>query len=305
MNKIPCAIVGSGNIGTDLAKKLQCSNILDVRYVVGIDPDSDGLREARAAGIEASHEGVPWLLERSADIRMVFEATSARVHTANAPLYEEHGLVAIDLTPAAIGPPVVPLVNLHEHRTAMNMNLITCGGQATVPIVAAVASATHVAYAEIVSTIASRSAGPGTRQNIDEFTKTTAAALVDVGGAELGKAIMILNPAEPPIIMRNTVYCAISGHADEQQVAAAVRDMVARVSEYVPGYRLVDAPQFDDIPGGAPWPEATRRVAVLLEVEGAGDSLPPYAGNLDIITAAARKIGEMIAMERFSAGART
>lgn len=294
MASLTAAIVGSGNIGADLMIKVLRDERLDLRWMVGIDPESDGLRRAREHGLEASAEGVDWLLARPELPGLVFDATSAAAHLANAPRYEQAGVKAIDLTPAAVGPPVVPVINLEENLDRPNLNMTTCGGQATVPIVAAVRSATEVLYAEIVSSISSRSAGPGTRANIDEFTKTTARALELVGGAERGKAIIILNPAEPPLIMRNTVYCAIPAEADRDAVAAAIVEMVERVAEYVPGYRLKAEPQFDQ-----PGPGSDRaRVAVFLEVEGRGDFLPPYAGNLDIMTAAAARVGAQLAAAR-------
>ncbi len=295
MSKVRCAIVGSGNIGTDLMEKLARSEVLELGAVVGIDPDSDGLRRAREKGFETTHEGVGWLLERADDFDIVFEATSAWVHRQNAPRYEEAGLKAIDLTPAKLGPLVVPPVNLAEHLDAPNVNLITCGGQATVPIVHAVARVAPVPYAEIVSTVASKSAGPGTRQNIDEFTKTTSSALVEVGGAAHGKAIMILNPAEPPILMRNTVFCALGEGYDADAVAASILEMVGEVSRYVPGYRLKAEPVFETDTYRTPGGTVPARVVALLEVEGAGDYFPPYAGNLDIMTASAVRVGEAMA----------
>ena len=295
--RVPCAIVGSGNIGTDLMYKLQRSPALEVRMVAGIDPDSDGLRRARDLGIETSVEGAGAILGRAGELPLVFEATSAWVHRQNAPRYREAGIRVIDLTPAKLGPLVVPPVNLVDHLDAPNVNLITCGGQATVPIVAAVARVAPVPYAEIVSTVASRSAGPGTRQNIDEFTKTTSSALVEVGGAASGKAIMVLNPAEPPILMRNTVFCALREGFDRDAVASSIRSMVREVSAYVPGYRLKADPVFEEdiyeTPGGV----VPARVVALLEVEGAGDYFPPYAGNLDIMTASAVRVGEALAQE--------
>jgi acetaldehyde dehydrogenase len=282
---LSCVVIGSGNIGTDLMAKLLRSPSLELRALVGIDPASEGLARARELGVEA-HGG---------EIDLAFEATSARVHAANAPRLAAAGITAIDLTPARLGPPVVPTVNLTEHLDAPNMNLITCGGQATAPIVAAVASASPVPYAEIVSTVASRSAGPGTRQNIDEFTRTTARSLEEVGGAAHGKAIIILNPADPPILMRNTVFCALPDGYDEAAVAAAVEDMVERVARYVPGYRLKRPPVFEEGPFATPGGPAAARVVALLEVEGAGDFLPTYAGNLDIMTAAAVRVGEALA----------
>jgi acetaldehyde dehydrogenase len=287
--KVTTAIVGSGNIGTDLLCKLLRSAHVEPRYMVGIDPESEGLRLAKDHGLEISSQGVDWLLSRPDPPDIIFEATSARVHAQNAPRYAEAGVRAIDLTPAACGPYVVPPVNLDEHRDAPNVNLITCGGQATIPIVAAVSRATPVAYAEIVSTVASASAGPGTRANIDEFTQTTARGLEAIGGAERGKAIIVLNPAEPPIIMRNTVFCEIGADTDGRAVADSILAMVASVQQYVPGYRLRAEPQFDEPSPGR------RRVTALLEVEGAGDHLPRYAGNLDIMTAAATRVGEQTA----------
>lgn len=296
----PCAIVGSGNIGTDLLVKLLRSDDLDVRALVGVDPSSQGLAKARELGVDATHEGVDWLLERADEVELVFEATSASVHRANAPRYREAGLTAIDLTPAKLGPLVVPPVNLEAHLDADNVNLITCGGQATTPIVAAVAEVTEVPYAEIVSTVASLSAGPGTRQNIDEFTRTTSAALVEVGGASKGKAIMVLNPADPPILMRNTVYCALPDGTDHDAVVASILSMVDRVARYVPGYRLTNPPVVEDEPFTTPGGAVPARVVALLEVEGAGDFFPPYAGNLDIMTAAAVQVGEAIVRARAS-----
>lgn len=297
--RLPVAIVGSGNIGTDLARKLLRSATLVPVALVGIDPASDGLARARRWGIETSHDGVDWLvanLERLG-VRIVYEATSARIHAANAPRYAAAGLVAIDLTPAAVGPAVVPPVNLRAHLDAPNVNLITCGGQATIPIVAAVSRVTAVPYAEIVSTVASRSAGPGTRANIDEFTQTTARGLETIGGAAHGKAIIVLNPAEPPILMRNTVYCALGPDADRAAVEASIRAIAAEVAGYVPGYR-VKGVVFDDGPFSTPGGAAGGRVSVFLEVTGNGDYLPRYAGNLDIMTASAVRVGETIAAGR-------
>ncbi len=293
---VPCAIVGSGNIGTDLMFKLLRSDVLDLRAVIGIDPDSEGLRMARERGLVGTPEGVDWLFgDDAGDIAIVFEATSAWVHRQNAPRYEEAGIRAIDLTPAKLGPAVVPTVNLDEHLDAPNVNMITCGGQATTPIVAAVRSVTDVPYAEIVSTVASKSAGPGTRQNIDEFTKTTSSCLVEVGGADHGKAIMILNPAEPPILMRNTVFCALPEGYDPDAVTDAILAMEKAVAAYVPGYHLTSPPVFDEGPFATPGGPAAARVITLIEVEGAADYFPPYAGNLDIMTAAATKVGEAVA----------
>jgi acetaldehyde dehydrogenase len=298
MERVPVAVIGSGNIGTDLVIKLRRSRILEPVALVGIDPASDGLRHARSWGLETSAAGADWLLAEAErlGVRIVFEATSAKVHAAAAPRYREHGLIAIDLTPAAVGPPIVPPVNLHAHLDAPNINLITCGGQATVPIVAAVSRVAPVAYAEIVSTVASKSAGPGTRANIDEFTETTGDALVTIGGAGTGKAIIVLNPAEPPILMRNTVYCALEAGADEAAIMASIDAMEAEVAAYVPGYK-VKGVVFDEGPFATPGGSAASRVAVLLEVTGMGDYLPPYAGNLDIMTASAVRVAETLATE--------
>jgi acetaldehyde dehydrogenase len=297
MARITAAIVGSGNIGTDLmAKLLRDGGPLALRYMVGVDPDSDGLARAKRAGLEASHEGVDWLLARDELPQIVFEATSAKAHEANAPRYAAAGIRAIDLTPAAVGPYVCPPVNLDLNLDAPNLNMITCGGQATVPVVAAVSAVIDVPYAEIVSSVASRSAGPGTRANIDEFTQTTATALAKIGGADRGKAIILLNPVEPPMIMRNTVFCAIPAEAAEpgpvrDQVTASIHAMVETVRGYVPGYALRADPQYD--PPTEQW-RGTARVGVFLEVRGRGDYLPDYAGNLDIMTAAAARVGELL-----------
>jgi acetaldehyde dehydrogenase len=287
-----CAVIGSGNIGTDLMMKLMRSELLEMVALVGIDPDSDGLAKARALGIAAPHTGIDWVRDHAAEVDLVFDATSAYVHVRNAPVLAELGIPAVDLTPAARGPKVVPTVNLREHLDAPNLNMITCGGQATVPIVAAVSRAAAVPYAEMVSTVASRSAGPGTRQNIDEFTRTTARALEEIGGAAAGKAIIVLNPADPPILMRNTVFCALPDGSDHQAVLDSVEQMVADVARYVPGYRLKNRPVIEEGPFGSPGGPVPHRVVVLLEVEGAGDYLPAYAGNLDIMTAAAVAVGE-------------
>jgi acetaldehyde dehydrogenase len=297
MAQITAAIVGSGNIGTDLMAKLQRQgDAVRLRYMIGVDPDSEGLARARRNGLVASADGVDWLLAQDDRPDIVFEATSARAHAANAPRYAAAGLRAIDLTPAAIGPYVCPPVNLDLNLDAPNLNMITCGGQATVPIVAAVSAAVEVPYAEIVASIASRSAGPGTRANIDEFTQTTATALAEVGGAGRGKAIILLNPVEPPMIMRNTVFCAIPAEAAEpgpvqDKVTASIHAMVETVRGYVPGYTLRAEPQYD--PPDSRWQDMAR-VGVFLEVRGRGDYLPEYAGNLDIITAAAARVGELL-----------
>jgi acetaldehyde dehydrogenase len=292
---VTVAIVGSGNIGTDLLMKLQRDDLLDVRWMIGVDPESDGLRRAREAGLQTSAEGVDWLLAQDELPDLLFEATAAGVHAANAARYAEAGITAIDLTPAAVGPFVIPSVNLDEHLDAQNMNMVTCGGQATVPMVAAVSRVTAVPYGEIVASVSSVSAGPGTRANIDEFTHTTARAVEVVGGARRGKAIIVLNPADPPLLMRDTVYCAIAQDADEAAIADSIHEMVADVARFVPGYRLTAAPQFD-APRAA-W-GGLGRVAILLEVEGRGDYFPPYAGNLDIMTAAAARVGHQLALAR-------
>jgi acetaldehyde dehydrogenase len=294
MAKVTAAIVGSGNIGTDLLYKLQRSELVEPRWMVGVDPDSEGLRRARAEGLEASHEGVDWLLAQDEKPDLIFEATSAYVYRANAPRYKEAGIKAIDLTPAALGPYVVPAANMMDNLDADDLNLITCGGQATIPIVHAISSVVSVKYAEIVASVSSKSAGPGTRDNIDEFTRTTSRGIEVVGGAERGKAIIILNPADPPPLMRNTVFCSIPEDADRDAIAAAIEKRVTDVQQYVPGYRSRE-PQFDDpsdVNGGM------ARVAVFLEVEGAGDFFPPYAGNLDIMTAAAARVGDVLAASR-------
>lgn len=302
--KASVAIIGSGNISTDLLYKLLRSDWLEPRWMIGIDPDSEGLARARKLGLETSHEGVDWLLDLDEKPDLVFEATSAYVHRDAAPRYAEAGIRAIDLTPAAVGPAVVPPANLREHVNAPNVNMITCGGQATIPIVYAVSRAVAelggVPYAEIVASVASASAGPGTRANIDEFTKTTGRGVETIGGAERGKAIIILNPADPPMIMRDTIFCAIPEDADQAAVVQSIKDVVAEVQTYVPGYRLLNEPQFDEpsmVNGG------NHVVTTFVEVEGAGDYLPPYAGNLDIMTAAATKVGEEIAKEVLSATA--
>jgi len=307
MTKSKVAIIGSGNIGTDLMIKiLRTSENLEVAAMVGIDPDSDGLARAKRLGIPVTHEGVDGLLAMPnfTDIEIVLDATSARAHIANAAALAPHGKKLIDLTPAAIGPLVIPTVNLDESLDAGadNVNMVTCGGQATIPMVAAVSAVTPVHYAEIVASIASKSAGPGTRANIDEFTETTSHAIEKVGGAARGKAIIILNPAEPPLIMRDTVFCLI-GDADHDAIRRSVADMADRVSGYVPGYRLKQDVQFTAIEPDEPIhtlvPDGTgpvnTRVAIFLEVEGAAHYLPAYAGNLDIMTSAAVRVAEAIA----------
>ncbi|MEV0183203.1 acetaldehyde dehydrogenase (acetylating) [Streptomyces sp. NPDC050625] len=311
---IPVAIIGSGNIGTDLMFKVKrLSSELEVAAMVGIDPESDGLARARRMGVATTHEGVKGLLAMPefADVQLVFDATSANAHLQNHEAVSAHGKQMVDLTPAAIGPYVVPTVNLEEHLDAPNVNMVTCGGQATTPIVAAVSAAAPVAYAEIVASIAAQSAGPGTRANIDEFTATTARALETVGGAGHGKAIIVLNPAEPPLTMRDTVFCLVeqSGEElDEAAVQTSVATMVARVQEYVPGYRLKQEVQFDRVE--EPWLPALGRpfrgikVSVFLEVSGAGHYLPEYAGNLDIMTSAALRTAERLTQARMEGAAR-
>ncbi|MGZ8745108.1 MAG: acetaldehyde dehydrogenase (acetylating) [Nocardioides sp.] len=296
MSKKTAAIVGPGNIGTDLLFKLLRSaengGSVEPRWMIGVDPTSEGLRIAADRGLEASHEGVDWLLKQDELPDLIFEATSASVHRAYAPRYEEAGIRAVDLTPAAVGPAVIPPVNGEDHVDAMNVNMITCGGQATIPMVAAVARAATVSYAEIVASVSSVSAGPGTRANIDEFTRTTAAGVEQIGGAQRGKAIIILNPAEPPMIMRDTIFCAVPPEADRDAIVASIVAMEKAVQEYVPGYRLLQEPQIDD---PSPATQGQTKVSIFVEVEGAGDYLPPYAGNLDIMTAAAARVGDTIA----------
>jgi acetaldehyde/propanal dehydrogenase len=288
--KIKCALIGPGNIGTDLLAKLQRSPVLEPVWMVGIDPESDGLKRAREMGIKTTAEGVDGLVPHMvADgVQIVFDATSAYVHAQNSRKVNALGALMIDLTPAAIGPFCVPPVNLKEHvgKGEMNVNMVTCGGQATIPMVAAVSRVQPVAYGEIVATVSSKSAGPGTRKNIDEFTRTTANAVEKVGGAKKGKAIIILNPAEPPLIMRDTVHCLTETEPDQARITESIHAMIKEVQKYVPGYKLVNGPVFDG-----------KRVSVFLEVEGLGDYLPKYAGNLDIMTAAAARTAEMFAEE--------
>ncbi len=283
MTKINAAIVGSGNIGTDLLFKLRHDPYIDLKLVVGVDPNSEGLAIARRHGYETTHEAMDGFLKMHEGIDIVFEATSAKIHAMNAPKYKELGKFAVDLTPAAIGPIVVPYVNLDQVLDQPNVNLGTCGAQATTPIMYAISRVTSVPYGEIVATIASKSAGPGTRQNIDEFTDTTARTLSVVGGAEQSKAIIILNPAEPPIMMKNTIFAKVD-KPDREAVLASIEDAVAGVQAYVPGYRLKSDPIFDD-----------DRIAVFVEVEGAGAYLPKYAGNLDIETAAGVRVAQEFA----------
>jgi acetaldehyde dehydrogenase len=304
MPRTKVAVIGSGNIGTDLMiKVLRLSETLEMGAMVGIDPDSDGLARARRFGVPTVDTGVEGLvaMEGFDEIEIVLDATSAKAHVANAAALAPYGKRLIDLTPAAIGPFVVPPVNLEEHLDAPNLNMVTCGGQATIPIVAAISRVTPVPYAEIVASISSRSAGPGTRANIDEFTETTSQAIEQIGGAGRGKAIIILNPAEPPLIMRDTVFCLV-GDVDAAAVEESVAEMVERVQGYVPGYRLKQKVQVTPLVDGEPWhtvvpagAEVTTKVAVFLEVEGAAHYLPAYAGNLDIMTSAALRVAESVA----------
>lgn len=288
MKKIKAAILGSGNIGTDLMKKLQRSSEIELTTVIGIDPDSDGLRKAKEAGFHTISNGLEGFLQQPELADIIFDATSAYAHIEHAKALKAIGKQVIDLTPAAIGPAVIPPVNLHDHLQADNVNMVTCGGQATIPMVYAISTVYNVEYAEIVATISSRSAGPGTRANIDEFTRTTSRAIESVGRAKEGKAIIILNPAEPPILMRDTIHCLVDRKIeDEDALIAAIEEMVQKVQQYVPGYRLKQKPYIEE-----------NRVSIFVEVEGAGDYLPPYAGNLDIMTAAAVKVAEEWAKAR-------
>lgn len=307
------AIIGSGNIGTDLLIKVKrLSTTLHVAAMVGIDEHSDGLARARRLGVATTHEGVDGLLRMPefAEVELVFDATSAGAHARNDAMVRDSGRLMVDLTPAAIGPYVVPVVNLEEHLGATNVNMVTCGGQATVPMVAAGSRVAPVAYAEIVASIASKSAGPGTRANIDEFTETTSRAIERIGGATRGKAIIVLNPADPPLIMRDTVFCLVDGEAgelDEDAVRASVDAMVSEVQEYVGGYRLKQLVQFEPV-SEAYVPALGRsfrgtKVTVLLEVAGAGHYLPEYAGNLDIMTSAALRTAERLVAGRTGATA--
>ena len=288
--KIKCAIVGSGNIGTDLLYKLQRSEVLEPAWMVGIEPESEGLARARDAGLKTTHEGVDGLVPHvlADDVRIAFDATSAYVHKENSDKLTALGVMMIDLTPAAIGPYCVPPVNLAAHAGAkeQNVNMVSCGGQATIPMVNAVARVQPVAYGEIVATVASKSVGPGTRKNIDEFTRTTAEGVEKVGGAKKGKAIIVINPAEPPLIMRDTIHCLTEDEPKQAEIEKSVHDMIAEVQKYVPGYKLVNGPVFDG-----------KRVTIYVEVAGLGDFLPTYAGNLDIMTASAARTAEMFAEE--------
>ncbi|MBP7394436.1 MAG: acetaldehyde dehydrogenase (acetylating) [Zoogloea sp.] len=288
--KIKCALIGPGNIGTDLLAKLMRSPVLEPVWMVGIDPESDGLKRAREMGIKTTAEGVDGLLPHviADGVQIAFDATSAYVHAENTRKLNALGVLMIDLTPAAIGPFCVPPVNLVDHVGSgeMNVNMVTCGGQATIPMVAAISRVQKVSYGEIIATISSKSAGPGTRKNIDEFTRTTSGAIEKVGGAAKGKAIIIINPAEPPLMMRDTVHCLVEGEPDQGRITESIHAMIKEVQKYVPGYKLVNGPVFDG-----------KRVSVFLEVEGLGDYLPKYAGNLDIMTAAAARTAEMFAEE--------
>ena len=288
--KVNAALIGSGNIGTDLMYKALRSDWINPVWMVGIDPQSDGLAKAREAGRKTTHEGVDGMLDfvEEDNIQIAFDATSAYVHADNSRKMNAKGVMMIDLTPAAIGPYCVPVVNLKEHvgKEEMNVNMVTCGGQATIPMVAAVSRIQEVEYGEIIATVASKSAGPGTRKNIDEFTRTTASAVSSVGGAARGKAIIILNPADPPLIMRDTVHCLTVEKPDEDAIRDSVNDMIAEVQKYVPGYKLVNGPVFDG-----------NRVSTFMQVQGLGDYLPKYAGNLDIMTAAALRTAELFAEE--------
>ena len=306
MGRTRAAVIGSGNIGTDLVIKLmKVGKNVEIAVLVGIDPASDGLARARLMGISTVDNGVQGLIEHPdfTHIDIVFDSTSAKAHVANEEALRQYGKRLIDLTPAAIGPYVVPAVNLHEHLDAPDVNMVTCGGQATIPIVAAISSVTTVHYAEIVASIASKSAGTGTRANIDEFTETTSAAIEMVGGAAHGKAIIVLNPAEPPLIMRDTVLALVT-NPDQDKIRESINQMVAKVAAYVPGYRLKQAVQFtavDDaesvttLTGGVDVGPGLWKVSVFLEVEGAAHYLPAYAGNLDIMTSAALQVAERIA----------
>ncbi|WP_138472226.1 acetaldehyde dehydrogenase (acetylating) [Poseidonocella sp. HB161398] len=288
--KLKAAVIGPGNIGTDLLMKMQRSDWIEPVWMAGIDPASEGLRRAEAMGLKTTAEGVDGFLPHvlADDIRIAFDATSAYVHAENSRKLNALGVLMVDLTPAAIGPYCVPPVNMAEHSRSleMNVNMVTCGGQATIPMVAAVSRVQPVSYAEIVAAVASKSIGPGTRKNIDEFTRTTAGAIEKVGGAARGKAIIIVNPAEPPLLMRDTIHCLTESAPDQEAIRASVAAMVAEVQAYVPGYKLVNGPVFDG-----------NRVSLYVEVEGLGDFLPKYAGNLDIMTSAALRTAETFARE--------
>lgn len=304
MAKIKCAIIGSGNIGTDLMIKImRNAKYLEMTAMVGADPKSDGLARAMRFGFETTSDSVEGLLKLSSfkDIKIVFDATSAGAHLHHNAVLQQYGIQVIDLTPAAIGPYVIPVVNLDEHLDAPNINMVTCGGQATIPMVRAVSRVAKVHYAEIIASISSKSAGPGTRANIDEFTETTAKAIEEVGGAQKGKAIIIMNPAEPPLIMRDTVYCLAEFGANQEAIRQSVKDMTDAVHAYVPGYRLKQEVQFEEFDSGRPLniPSLGKmtglKVSIFLEVEGAAHYLPAYAGNLDIMTSVALATAERFA----------
>lgn len=293
MKKIKCALIGSGNIGTDLLYKLQRSEILEPVWMVGIDPESEGLARARDMGVKTTADGIDGLLPHieADEIKIAFDATSAYVHAENSAKVNAKGVLMIDLTPAAIGPYCVPPVNLEQLESSIeNVNMVTCGGQATIPMVAAVSRVQPVEYGEIVATVSSKSVGPGTRQNIDEFTRTTSGAVEKIGGAKRGKAIIIINPAEPPLLMRDTIHCLTESEPDQAAITESVHQMISEVQKYVPGYKLKNGPVFDG-----------RKVSIFLEVEGLGDYLPKYAGNLDIMTASAARTAEMFGQQMLNA----
>jgi acetaldehyde/propanal dehydrogenase len=286
VNKIKCALIGSGNIGTDLMYKLKRSPVLEPVWMIGIDPESEGLSRARDMGLKTTADGVDGVLPHLAadGVQIAFDATSAYVHKENSDKMNAHGVFMVDLTPAAIGPLCVPPVNLDELAETMNVNMISCAGQATIPIVYGVSRVQSVDYAEIIASLASKSIGPGTRANLDEFTYTTSSAVCEVGGARRGKALCVINPAEPPMIMRNTIYCMTDDEPDQKRITESLMEMIGKVEQYVPGYKLVNGPVFEG-----------NKVGVFMEVAGLGDYLPTYAGNLDIMTAAACRTAEMYA----------
>ena len=288
--KVKAAIIGPGNIGTDLLMKAMRSKLIEPVWMVGVEPESPGLKRAKEMGLKTTADGVDGMVPsmKADGVQICFDATSAYVHAENSRKVNEQGAVMIDLTPAAIGPFCVPTVNLAEAvaARAMNVNMVTCGGQATIPLVAAVSRVQPVSYGEIVATVSSKSAGPGTRKNIDEFTRTTASGIEKVGGAAAGKAIIVINPAEPPLIMRDTVHCLTVDEPDQEAITRSVLEMIKEVQKYVPGYILKNGPVFDG-----------KRVSIYMEVEGLGDFLPKYAGNLDIMTAAGLRTAEMYAEE--------
>ena len=286
MSKIKCALIGSGNIGTDLMYKLKRSPVLEPVWMIGIDPESEGLSRARDMGLKTTADGVNGVLPHLAadGVQIAFDATSAYVHKENSDKMNAHGVFMVDLTPAAVGPLCVPPVNLDELAETMNVNMISCAGQATIPIVYGVSRVQSVDYAEIIASLASKSIGPGTRANLDEFTYTTSSAVCEVGGARRGKALCVINPAEPPMIMRNTIYCMTDDEPDQKRITESLMEMIGKVEQYVPGYRLVNGPVFEG-----------NKVGVFMEVAGLGDYLPTYAGNLDIMTAAACRTAEMYA----------